>query len=356
MNQAVRQAVAWCVLILLVAGVASSCQRKPRFVPTEDDTSAAPDSGTLKLRTLIDLWDAGVYEDAAATTAEILAADLSHRAPDVRRGRASQFLDSLSIGAEIAGGSCAMTVNFFARSDPGAGSWPYLFWCDGNGVSQQKVQGSGLSLGNMVSRGFEGQPAAGGSGPGVAALFSRRGRGGQLPILMVWALRGTSWRLQQTLGADSLGGVGTGEFEIGDDSITLTTRTFRAAPYFEECASCPHAYTVRRFRWEGSGFERTGEEKVPSMYATFVDFIRAMMASDWNQASTRVTHRSLLDAANRFDWGRPMGSWRVAPVNDGGRDELVMYRGQDEAYRVHFEPWGRDWLISGFEPVPRSID
>jgi len=343
------------VPMMLLAGVLLSgcgCERKPRFVPANDSASTEADTTAARLREIVDLWESGGgYDDAAAQSAAIVDEDLSHRSPELWRARAQQFLDSLSIGAEIAGTRCAVAINFYSRSDPTAGSWPYLFWCDGQAIAHQRIEGGGMQLASLVARGFDGKVPR-----GVAALFTRRGGGGQQPILMVWAERGKKWQLAQTLGADSLGGAGSGEFDSKADAITLKTHTYLTAPYFEECPSCPHFYRDHTFAWGSGGFYRVSVESVPSTYATFVEFIQDMMANDWNRAALRVTHRSLLDAARRYSWDRPQGSWRVAPVSEQTGDELVMYRGNEEAYRVHFEPWNRDWLISGFEPVPRAID
>jgi hypothetical protein len=36
--------------------------------------------------------------------------------------------------------------------------------------------------------------------------------------------------------------------------------------------------------------------------------------------------------------------------------ELVLFRGLQEAYRVHFATRGDDWVITGFEPTSRTLE
>jgi hypothetical protein len=35
---------------------------------------------------------------------------------------------------------------------------------------------------------------------------------------------------------------------------------------------------------------------------------------------------------------------------------MVFFRGQKEAYQVRFEPRGAEWVISGFEPIARTVE
>ena len=35
---------------------------------------------------------------------------------------------------------------------------------------------------------------------------------------------------------------------------------------------------------------------------------------------------------------------------------MTFYRGPKEAYAVHFRSQGGDWVITGFEPVDRTLE
>jgi len=347
--------------LLLVATlmIADACQRKPRFEPMRDSTGALVDSITVLEREVQDLWDSGPSDDAAAASARILFERLRDLKASDWKHRADQFLDSLGVGSETAAAPCVLAVNFFARSDPASGSWPYLYWCGEEGARYQPVEGRDLRLLSLQSRGFQSDRSAGPAGlRGAAALFARRAGGGQQPLLMVWSVSSGAkkWDLVQTLGPDSLGGVGTGEFERPGDAVELVARTYRTPGYFEECATCPHVFELHRFRWGAEGFNRVEDKLVPSPYSTFVAFIRAVMANDDDLAETFVSKRSLVGAARRFDWQKPRGIWRIAPATDETPQQMVFFRGQEEAYRVEFERNGEAWLIAGFEPVTRSVE
>ncbi len=176
---------------------------------------------------------------------------------------------------------------------------------------------------------------------------------------MVWSAPGPeTWAPSQTLGADSLGGVGTVEIASEGDSVTvLTSRTFRGMPRFEECATCPHVYALHRFRWGPQGFARTADRAVPSPYSSFVQFVLALGAGDHEAAARYVSDPALLEQARLFEFNAlPKGAWRAAPATDESAGTMVFFRGQQEAYQVTFEPRGEDWLISGIKPTTRTIE
>ena len=76
----------------------------------------------------------------------------------------------------------------------------------------------------------------------------------------------------QTLGPDSLGGVGTAEFVGQSDGGTgLEARTYRVTAGFDECPTCPHIYRTLRYEWGSEGFRKSSDETVNSPYYTFVD-------------------------------------------------------------------------------------
>ena len=95
---------------------------------------------------------------------------------------------------------------------------------------------------------------------------------------------------------------------------------------------------------------------MPSTYSTFVQFIQALMVNDRDAAEALVSHPSLLDMARRLEWGKPRGTWRVAPATDETPQRITFFRGDKEAYRVEFEPREDAWLIAGIEEVPRSVE
>ncbi len=275
-----RRAPALLALVFVAAlgATLSGCSRQPRFVPAPADSSlaVAGDSLAEQVRILNKRWSAaGGGEEASRLTAQVLLQDLSARLTAKPRisweERARVLLDSLDVGAEFVSARCALGVNFFSRSNPIAGSWPWIFWCDGTAVRAQAVEGVGMGLVGLAARGLSGEVADRGDPPGIAALFARRAGGGQQPLLLTWRVAKTRLDLAQTLGPDSLGGVGTGAFETpGDTAAVLRTRTWRPTPRFDECATCPHVYRERRFRWGLEGFERVEDAVVPTPYVTFV--------------------------------------------------------------------------------------
>jgi len=142
-----------------------------------------------------------------------------------------------------------------------------------------------------------------------------------------------------------------------DLSAELTSRTYRSTPYFEECATCPHVYMLRHYRWSRAGFVRVDEHRAPSPYSTFAGFISALVNDDRERAMQFVVDPTLVDFARRYAWhesGR--GRWRVAPATDEGAIEMVFFRGADEAYRIHFESRDGEYVVAGFEATQRSVE
>ena len=361
---ALPAAVLVAILGATIGAALSGCSRQPRFVPASADSSlaVAGDSLAEQVRILNERWSAaGGGEEAARLTAQVLLRDLRARlaaeAQASWEGRARALLDSLDVGAELVGSRCALGVNFFSRSDPTAGSWPWVFWCGGTVVQAQAVEGAGMGLVGLAARGLSGEVADSGSAPGIAALFARRAGGGQQPLLLTWLVVGERLELAQTLGPDSLGGVGTGAFETPDDTAAvLGTRTWRPTPHFDECATCPHVFHQRRFRWTLVGFERVEDLVVPTPYVAFVQLIQALTAGDRDGALQLVTRPALVESARRAGWATVRGSWRAAPGSEERGDELVFYRGANEAWKVRFERHGGDWRVDAFEATTRVIE
>jgi hypothetical protein len=70
----------------------------------------------------------------------------------------------------------------------------------------------------------------------------------------------------------------------------------------------------------------------------------------------RVTRPALLESARRAGWATVKGSWRAAPGSEERGDELIFYRGLNEAWRVRFERQGASWRVDSFEATTRVID
>ncbi len=345
-------------LFALLALPLAACDRTPQLVPPEADSLAVvPDSFTVLARTAVRRWDEGADDEAAAASARVVHAALRLRPTAPWRERVQGVLDSLGIGAEVAGSDRALVLNLFSRVEAMGRTWPYLFWREQDDVRFQPLEGGGLHLVDVVTRGF-GNAGVPSDTAQAAALFDRRVAAGTEPVLMVWKrAAGGRWDLFQHLPGDSLGGTGSGEFVAGEQGVDLTTRTFRPTPYFDECASCPHVHHESRFEWHADGFRRIDDQLVPSPYNAFTSLIAALAVRDHVRASRHVTDPALVDFAIRLGWdevGR--GRWRVAPGSDENALEMVFFRGARDAFRVTFQARDGDWVVSGFEPTKRSIE
>ena len=352
-----RHASGAALALALLAAVAG-CQRRPQLVPASADSSAvAVDSFRVFAREAADRWESGVNDEAAAASARVVREALLTRPNAPWAERARGVLASLGIAAEVAGGDRAQVPNLFSRTDSEGPSWPYLFRRDGGRPRFQAIEGRGMRLQQLDTRDFGGDSAPTDSAQ-VAVLWAKRVSAGLQPQVLVWKYaRGGRWDLLQTLGPDSLGGTGSGEFVASDSIRGLNARTYRPTPYFDECATCPHIFHERRFAWGTTGFTRIADRPVPSPYSTFAAFIAALVANDRERATQLVVDRSLVDFARRFEWNAPgKGRWRVAPATDESAIELVFLRGAKDAYRVRFDARENDWVIAGFEPTTRSLE
>ena len=341
------------VLAVMLAVGANGCQRRTHFRPLPaDSTVVRSDSLAALADRALKRWESGAGEEAARLSAGVLLADLRNHPPLEWAGRARALLDSLAIGGEVGGANQAILVNFFSRSDPEQGSWPYLFWATEKGPRMQGVEGRDLRFADLVTGQGRGvAPTA------VAALFTRRGATGGQPMTFAWKpAAGGAFALAQTLGPDSLGGAGSGEFTPADSGFVLNTRTYRSPRGFTECATCPHVYTLHEFHWTPAGFVRTSDREVPSPYSSFVRFIQALQANDRTAGFQEITDSSIWDLARQNDWHQPRGLWRVAPTSDETVHEMVFFRGEQEAYRVSFDSRGGDWKISGLASTTRSVE
>lgn len=351
------RAGALALALVLVLAAVPGCNRRTQLMPAGSDSTTAADPSMVRLRDAQGLWESGgSNEDAAAKTADALWGEIKDLPPTEWKQRSNELLDSLGIGYESADGACALIVNFFARSDPNAGSWPYLFVCN---RKVQPVEGRNLRLIGLITRGLDPGASAAAPTAGVAALFGRRAGSGQQPVLLVWGTKQQgNWDLVQTLGPDSLGGTGTGEFETpADSTVEVVTRTYRTPAFFQECATCPHFYKIHRFRWGPAGFARSVPDiLVPSPYATFVLFIQALTVNDRDAAGALVGDDYNIDKALKLDWGKPRGEWRVAPAASERSDQITFFRGDREAYKVFFRPRGDGWEIDGFEETSRQVE
>lgn len=353
--------LALALAVILASALATGCGRR-KFEPVQaDSTSAAmsPDSFSIRIREVQSIWETGNGEEASKATATLILQDFRiHHAIDPNfdwLSRANELLDSLGVGAELAGDRCALAANFFERSDPAKGSWPWLFTCTTKSIDAQAIEGRDLRMFEVESRGVP--PERGGPPPGVAALFGRRGSNGYQPLLMEWAKAANgSWTLKKTLGPDSLGGFGSAEFQPADTTIELVARTYRPIPRFDECATCPHVYGVRRLRWMSEGFVKVEDRTMPSPYYAFVRFVTALSLGDREMAEELATDREWVEVARREGFGESRGNWRAAPSTDETAHEMVFLRGKTEAWRVAFAQMGGDWKISGITSTTQAID
>lgn len=342
------------VALALAAALLPGCDRTPRLVPAADDSTAAvaEDPYEVMLRNASRAWESGALDDAADLTSRVLRIDLRDRSPESWAARAVSLLDSMSVGAEVQGDECAIVVNLFARANPTGPSWPYAFWCDGDTARRQKIEGEGLRLLDVAARDVEGAM----TDRGLAVLYGRSGGAGVMPTLMVWKAQGHTWKLAQTLGPDSLGGTGDGEFRRSGEGIELVTNTFRISRGFIECASCPHVNAERRFVWSGDEFTKVEERVQRTPYAAFVQFVQALRSADYTGARGLVTDDNVIGRALDFGWGRSREPWRVAPGTHDRASEMVFFHGQADAYRVWFDQMGAGWAIASVDTTVRTIE
>jgi hypothetical protein len=344
-------------LVLLALTLIGGCDRKPRLVPASSDSTGVlrPDSMAAMVERVRGSWEQGAVDGSVATsTAGVLLADLRQHPLLPLDERARAFLDSLSLGAEVYGGSDLIVVNFFSMSDPSGGSWPHLFWRDTVTVRSQAVEGSGMKLAGVATR-----ADSAGLGFQTAGLFTRSATAGPQPLVFVWrhAPKGRQWILAQTLGPDSLGGVGTAHF-VGTpgDSGALVSHTWQRNAGFEECPSCPHVYVTRRFRWGREGFSTISAQLEDAPYVAFVRLIQALMVPDLDMARQYVTDNTVFDSAQSYGLGERRGPWRLAPAGDEVPSQMTFFRGQHEAYRVTFARFGGKWRVSHIESTTHSIE
>lgn len=352
-----RVAIVACLVAL------AGCSRQPpRFVPPNADSSLAvkPDSFAVLVGMALEQWESEGGSPAAQATARLLLDDLRRHTDGPLADRARTFLDSCGFSAEVSGGADVVAINLFSRSDPTGGAWPNLFWREGESVRQQALEGGGMRLFDVAVRGAdEGGDVSGGDLSQVSAIFGRASSRGQQPVVIAWRRSTGSgrWALSQTLGPDSLGGVGVAEFvPQGSGPPVLEARTYRRTPGFDECATCPHIHHTLRFMWTRSGWSKTGEETAASPYGAFVQLIAALSVGDREMALRLVADPSLLEAADRFELGRPKALWRVAPGTDESAEEMTFFRSGREAYKVRFAPREGQWMVTDLQPAQRSIE
>ena len=366
-SSAARRRVALLVVPIaaLIGGLAAlgGCSRQPpHFVPPGADSSLAvmSDSFAVLVGAVLEQWESQDGAAVAPATARLVADDL-RRHPDRRLAdRARTFLDSCGFSGEVVGSVDIAAMNFFSRADPAGGSWPYLMWREGEAVRNQPIEGSGMRLLDLAAGTGSAAAADGGTGPlQVAAIYARSSSRGQQPVVIAWRRppSGKRWTLAQTLGPDSLGGVGVVEFMVQPDGRTgLEARTYRPTSGFDECPTCPHIHRTLRFEWSGDGFHRISEEVAPSPYHAFVQLIAALSVNDREMAQRLVSDPVLIETAEQYEWGRSKGLWRVAPGTEESASEMTFFRGRREAYKVRFASREGRWMVTDFQPTQRSVE
>jgi hypothetical protein len=346
------------LLILFVLLSLGGCDRKPRFRGSEADSTAAvpADSNAIYIQLAQERWaDPDQGAEAADLAARVVLQTLRNQPDQPVADRTRELIDSLAFGAETSGNPDFVVVNFFARSNPVAGSYPYLFWRDGAATRYEALDAAGMRLVGALQDATDQVP----NGARIAVLFNRLGPTGPQPFAFVWRrpAEAASWRLAQSLGPDSLGAVGTARFvESGGEGVVMVSRATLPAKGFDECATCPHIYRLREFRWGTGGLVVAKEDIERSPYFAFVQLITALTAANHDEAAKWVADPSLIDAALASGWGVAKGKWRLAPASSPNARDLLLFRGSQEAYRVHFSPQDDSWVMSGFEPTNRSIE
>ncbi len=355
-GKAVRLARAVVPILLLAV---ASCDRRPRFVQQGADSSVtplSPDSSAALAQAAQDMWDrvqdSRSVSQASAASIRLARDYLSARGGSMAAGL-DAYLDSLGFGAEIAADprdDNLVAVNFFSRANPAAGSAPYLIWREASSVRSQGMEGRGLRLLQAVTRVVPAREAA--------VLFGRPVAGGLQPLLLVLRRTpsGSRWELVQSVGADSLGGIGKAELAWADSTPVVRARTYTPAPHFEECGSCPHIYHQRVLEWGPEGFHSISDMVENTSYRSFVQFVGQVEQGDDRGASDVATDMDVVGLARHLGWDRPGPSWRVAPGAAASNASMVFYRGAKDAYRVSFQFDRGRWLVAAIDTTYRAIE
>jgi len=356
MKRSTPYAASACAALVLLLAVAG-CDRKPRLVPEGADstTTMTADSMAVYVQMAQQRWDSpDQIEEAAGLIARVLFDDLRAHPDASVIGRARDFLDSLRTGAELFGTDDLAVVNLFARSNPTAGSWPWIAWRDAEGsLRSQALDAIGMHLDGVSVDADEGENVR------VAALFTRTTGQGQSPYVFVWQKppTGSMFRLAQSLGSDSLGTTGTARLmDPGPSGVVLMSRTYQIMRGFSECPSCPHIYRTRSFRWGATGLVSAADEVENTPYSSFVQFILALSAGDRELAAYHVADPMVVETAIGYQFGQSRGLWRLSPGSTANARELILLRGSSEAYKVQFTRRGEEWLITSLEPSNRNIE
>lgn len=234
--------------------------------------------------------------------------------------------DSLGVPVEMAQDAelpqfCALT--FFHPAFAGHAAVTYLHWFLGEDLQRQRLRltgGRGLQL-EVWWTGVA-------SGPYEAGLLDRR-RTGDTAENFFTLLRMTAdaraWSVIQygRRGVD-LGGRGPARFvDLNDDAMPelVSWTAVPPEPRFVVDARLPPLLSERLWQRTDSGFALFDRRTVPTPFATFVLFLRALGAGETGAARALVTAPAVITRARALGLGavRAKGSWQLLDPPDGER-------------------------------------
>jgi hypothetical protein len=231
----------------------------------------------------------------------------------------------------------------------------FLYWWLGD---ELKFQGT------FFRRGFDPQFhvwwASRGESPYLCAISDHSSVPGETVQLLLLRLSngGEYWETLQYPGKGPDLGTGVPSWEdINGDGIPelMTWEKTPSDSLFTECRGCPGLFSERLFTLREHGFEPEDTHLVPTAYAAFQRFIRALGEPHGAAAREWAARPSLVDSALALGWGRDRhaGAWHLdyAEPEHVWPHWLVMRHvgasGQPQ-YAVHFTRPRGSWVINAW--------
>jgi hypothetical protein len=235
-------------------------------------------------------------------------------------------LDSLGIDAEFVQDAelpqfCALT--FFHPAYAGHAAMTYLYWFRGNELLRQRLLLTG-GKGMQMDVWWTGNP----TGPYEVGLLDRRRTGETRPMyftLLRMTPNAAAWGVVQFGRRHvDLGGPGPARLvDLNDDAIPELVSWVESAPdpRFVADVHLPPVLSERLWQRTDSGFVLFDRRTVPTPFATWVQFLRALGGGDTATARALAATPSVLTRARALGLGavRAKDSWQMLQAPEGDR-------------------------------------